>query len=304
MNKDNKDKKSENGLLYGFLVTLGIVVGILISIVMFPEEITFIAAYAGIFAVLSLILLIIFILKTFVVPHVERRNAAVRALGKEGIKILRTDKTAQLAYKGIYALFEGKYPEAEDKLQQALANSDVRQNQKFCIEWLINLYEATEDNAKLMWCYRKAAEYSPDDAEALSRLGYAYFSEGNLDKAEYYFEQALKYNANNGYSYYNLARIHLVREEYEKAEEVLEKLIKINENHPLAHSEYANYYALKGERAKAMEECKKAQLCGYKDPDELNRRINAMLNFEETKFSGEDLPQLYYRRMESPNEQN
>ena len=46
MNKDNKDKKSENGLLSGFFLTLGIVVGILISIVMFPEEITFIAVYA------------------------------------------------------------------------------------------------------------------------------------------------------------------------------------------------------------------------------------------------------------------
>ena len=94
-------------------------------------------------------------------------------------------------------------------------------------------------------------------------------------------------------------KIYLVRGEDERAFETLEKLIKINENHPLAHSEFANYYAMKGNREKAEEECKKAQLCGYKDPEELNRRINAILSFNETEFSGEDLPSLYYRRIEN-----
>ncbi|MCH5203575.1 MAG: tetratricopeptide repeat protein [Oscillospiraceae bacterium] len=250
-------------------------------------------------AIAGLIYLIIIIVKTFLIPYINRRRAALRALGKDGIKILRHDKTARLAYRGIYALFKGNYPDAEDLLQQALANSEVRQNQKFCIEWLVKLYEATENSARLMWCFRKAAEYSPDDAEAQSRLGHAYFAEGNLDKAEYFFEQALRYDANNGYSYYNLVKIFLVRKYYEKARETLENLMRINENHPLAHAEYANYYAMRGESEKAREECKKAQLCGYKDPDELNRRINAMLSFEETKFSKDDLPSLYYKKAEA-----
>ena len=216
--------------------------------------------------------------------------------------MLRHDKTAKLAYKGIYALLDGKYPEAESFLQEALAQADVRQNQMFCVEWLIKLYEAMENESKIRWCFRKAVEYSPDNPEAQSRLGHAYFSEGNLDKAEYCFEQALRYDPNNGYSYYSLVKIYLVRGEDEKAYETLEKLIKINENHPLAHSEFANYYAMQGNREKAEEECKKAQLCGFKEPDELNRRINAILSFNETEFSGEDLPSLYYRKI-AKNEQ-
>lgn len=250
--------------------------------------------FAAIGAVACLLTVII---RDFIQPYLSRRKAAVKALGKDGMRILRHDKTARLAYKGIYAILNGNYPEAEDKLYQALANSQVRQNQKFCIEWLVKLYETTKDDPKLMWCFRKAVEYSPDDAEAQSRLGFAYFMDGDLDRAEYCHGQAIKYNPNNGYSYYNLVKIYLMRGMYEKAHETLETLMKINANHPLAHAEYANYYAMTGEREKAREECKKAQLCGYKDPDELNRRINAMLSFEETKFSADDLPQLYYRKI-------
>ena len=159
-----------------------------------------------------------------------------------------------------------------------------------------------ENDAKMRWCFRKAVEYAPDNPEAQSRLGHAYFSEGSLDKAQYCFEQALRYDPNNGYAYYNLAKIFLVRCEDDKALETLEKLIKLNENHPLAHAEFANYYAMHGNREKAEEECKKAQLCGVKEPDELNRRINAMLSFNETQFSDEDLPPLYYRKIEKSDE--
>lgn len=293
-----KDKIKQIAYFVLFFL-LGITIGVLIFLAIYPENLINIAITVAACAAMTFSVLMIIVIQDFIVPHVERKRAALRALGKDGMRVLRHDKTARLAYKGIYALIKGDYPEAEDKLQQALANSDVRQNQKFCVEWLIKLYEATEDNGKIMWCFRKAAEYSPDDAEALSRLGHAYFSEGNLDKAEYYFEHALQYDANNGYSYYNLVKIYLVREEYEKAREMLEQLMKINENHPLAHAEYANYYAMLGDRENALEQCKKAQLCGYKDPEELNRRINAMLSFEETKFSGEDLPSLYYRRIEN-----
>ncbi len=220
------------------------------------------------------------------------------ALGKDGIRIVNRDKTANLAYKGIYSFFSGKLAKSEEYLQRALSQADVRQNQMFCVEWLINLYNATKSEAKLLWCYRKAVEFSPDNPEAQSRLGHAYFSEGNLDSAMYCFEQTLRYDPNNGYAYFNIVKIRLIRGEYDEAFETLNKLVKINENHPLVHSEFANYYAMLGNREKAEEECKKAQLCGIHDPEEINRRINAILSFNETGFSGEDLPKLYYRKIE------
>lgn len=298
-----KNNKAENNIavLAAFLFGMGL--GVAFCAMFMPEDRNFLISITIFFAVMVGILFITFMLGKFLIPYISRRKAAIRALGKDGIKVLRRDKTAKLAYKGIYALLDGKYPEAESFLQEALALADVRQNQMFCVEWLIKLYEAMENEAKIRWCYRKAVEYSPDNPEAQSRLGHAYFAEGNLDKAEYCFEQALRYDPNNGYSYYSLVKIYLVRGEDERAFETLEKLIKINENHPLAHSEFANYYAMQGNREKAEEECKKAQLCGYKEPEELNRRINAILSFNETEFSGEDLPSLYYRRIEKTEQE-
>lgn len=297
-----KKKETENNIAILIAFILGICLGVVLCVTFMPDDRDFLFSIAIFFAAMVGILFIIFMLGKFLIPYINRRKAAIRALGKDGIKVLRRDKTAKLAYKGIYALLDGKYPEAESFLQEALAQADVRQNQMFCVEWLIKLYEAMENESKIRWCFRKAVEYSPDNPEAQSRLGHAYFSEGNLDKAEYCFEQALRYDPNNGYSYYSLVKIYLVRGEDEKAYETLEKLIKINENHPLAHSEFANYYAMQGNREKAEEECKKAQLCGFKEPDELNRRINAILSFNETEFSGEDLPSLYYRKI-AKNEQ-
>ncbi len=246
--------------------------------------------------------LIATVLKVLVFPCLARRRAALRALGKEGIRIVHRDAVAKLAYKGIYALMKGDFPKSEDCLQRALAQSDIRQNQCFCVEWLIHLYETIDNESKLIWCYRKAAELAPDNPEAQSRLGHAYFSSGNLDKAEYCFEQALRYDANNGYSYFSLAKIYMVRGEDDKAFEALQKLKKVNEQHPLCHATFADYYAMKGDREKAEEECKKAELCGIHDPDLLNKRISAMLSFHDTEFSGEDLPGLYYRRIEKRDE--
>ncbi len=295
---NNKDKNSRFiNCLMAFVV--GCFVGVVIMFWNVPDDIPFLVTLGSLFGFAALLSLTALVLSEFVVPYRNKKKAAVRALGKDGLKIMRKDETAKLAYKGIYSIMDGKYPQAEEYLQQALAHSDICQNQMFCIEWLIRLYEAMENDSKMLWCYRKAVEYSPDNAEAQSRLGHAYFADGKLDQAMYCFEQALRYDPNNGYSYFSIAKIQLIRGQDSTAFETLQKLVKINENHPLCHAELADYYAMQNNREMAEEECKKAQLCGIKDPDELNKRINAMLSFHETEFSGGDLPTMYYRKIET-----
>lgn len=268
------------------------------------EDHWFILIISGLFLFASLVSLFTVIISNIIMPHIAKKKTAVRALGKEGIKLVRHDEVAKLAYKGIYNLLDGKLPQAEEYLQQALSKTDVRQNQMFCIEWLIRLYEAMGNESKMLWCYRKAAEYAPDDAEAQSRLGHAYFSAGKLDRAMYCFEQALRYDPNNGYSYFSIAKIQMIRGEDEKAYETLQTLMKINENHPLCHAELADYYAMQGDADKAAEECKKAQLCGIKEPEELNRRINAMLSFHKTDYDEKNLPEMFYRKIEPKTDDN
>ena len=194
---------------------------------------------------------------------------------------------------------KGRYPEAEEKLMRALSISDNRQNQLFCVEWLIKLYEAQENEGQLMWALRKAAEIAPDNPDAQSRLGHAYYNEGKLSSAEYCFEQALRYDPNYGYSYYSLATIYTLRGEDERALETLKKLVTIQENHPLVYAELATWYAMHDDEKNAEEAYDKAILCGYKDPEELSKRMTALRMFNHAEnATGNDLPQDYYRYIE------
>ncbi len=299
MNKNQKTGKASTGIAILVLC----MVGTLFCVLVYPDKMLMIYFLSLIF-VACLALLINSVIVYFIVPHFKLRKTALAALGKEGIRIMRHDENARLVYKGIYALLNGKVLKAEDYLQESLAKSEIRQNQLFCVEWLIHLYESTDNNAKLMWCYRKSVELAPENAELQSRLGHAYFNIGALEKAEYHFEQALRYDANNGYAYFSLSKIYLIRNDMEKASDVLQKLQKVNEQHPLCHAALADYYAMLGDKGKAEEECKKAVLCGINEPDALNKRINAMLSFHCTDYSGDDLPALYYRRIVKPEDQN
>lgn len=227
------------------------------------------------------------------------RRAALRALGKHGLKVAAKDEGARCAYKGILMLMKGRYPEAEEKLMRALSISDNRQNQLFCVEWLIKLYEAQENEGQLMWALRKAAEIAPENPDAQSRLGHAYYNEGKLSSAEYCFEQALRYDPNYGYSYYSLATIYTLRGEDERALETLKKLVTIQENHPLVYAELATWYAMHDDEKNAEEAYDKAILCGYKDPEELSKRMTALRMFNHAEnATGNDLPRDYYRYIE------
>ena len=300
MNRDKKSDKSM-GFQQCLWVVIGGFIGALVSFIA-VEDWTVAVFVLGGYGIVVLLTLLAVIWTDIVNPHRAKKNAAIRALGKDGIKLVRHDEVARLAYKGIYSLLSGKLPQSEEYLQQSLSRTDVRQNQMFCVEWLIRLYEAMENDAKLMWSYRKAAEYAPDNPEAQSRLGHAYFSEGKLEQATYCFEQALRYDPNHGYSYFSLAKIQMVRGEDKKAFDTLQQLVKINENHPLCHAELADWYAMQGDAEKAEQECKKAQLCGIHDPDELNKRINAMLSFHKTDYDEKNLPEMFYRKIEQKGE--
>lgn len=295
------DNLKKNSLIALFFIA-GACLGVGLVLLLLPDSWEVLFLIVALLAVSVMAVLFKTLIDLFLAPYLGRRKAALRALGREGIRIVHKDEVAKLAYKGIYYLLNGDFPKAEDYLQQSLAQSDVRQNQCFCVEWLIHLYETIENESKLTWGYRKAVELAPENPEAQSRLGHAYFNNGNLEKAEYCFEQALRYDANNGYAYFSLSKIYLIRGENEKAFETLQKLEKVNAQHPLCHAALADYYAMQGDRQKAEEECKKADLCGIQNPEELNKRINAMLSFHETEFSGEDLPGLYYRRIEKKDE--
>ncbi len=224
------------------------------------------------------------------------RRRAMKAIGKGGINIVMKDKTAKIAYKGICKFLDGDMQKAEEYLTKAHSLADVRNNQLFCLEWLGRLYEEVGDEAKILWCHRKAVDYAPDVPSYQSRLGFDYFRDGKLDKAMYCFEQAVKYDPNDGFSRYNIACIKAIRGDEEQAIEDLKTLAGIQENHPLVFAELATIYAMRGDKENCREAYDKAILCGYNEPDRLSEKITAIFAFNANEhYSWEDLPRNYYR---------
>ncbi len=224
------------------------------------------------------------------------RRRAIKAMGMGSVSMVMKDKIARMAFDGIYWFIRGDFRKAEELLIKAHSLADNRNNQLFCLEWLGNLYEQIGDNAKLVWCHRKAVEYAPDNPNYQSRLGYDYFEDGKLDNAMHCFEKAVEYDPNNGFAHYNIACIHITRGEDETALQKLNELVKIQENHPLVFAELATLHAMRGEKALCEEAYQKAILCGYNEPEKLNARITALFKFNNAELvSGDDLPKQYYR---------
>ena len=61
--------------------------------------------------------------------------------------------------------------------------------------------------------FEDALEISPDDEQALYRLGNIYFFKRDLERSSEYFEAALIVNPNNPKAHYNLATLHLMQAE-------------------------------------------------------------------------------------------
>ena len=281
---------------------LGTACGAYISVVFIHEERYFLLFVAELLLISALGYLAVYLIDTFLVPYLNRRRFALRALGRHGIKAVMKSGTARTCYRGIYAMLSGKYSKAETLLTDALNHSDIRQNQLFCTEWLGHVYEELHLDTKTMWCYRRSAELAPDDPEVQTRLGQAYMEQGSLDKAEYCFNQALHYDPNNGYSYYNLAIIKKLRGEDSAALDTMHSARRINENHPLVQAELALFYAMDGDEQQSTEYMKKSILCGYRDPDMLTKRVKAILEYGQSEVSADDLPHEYYRRIEPKGE--
>lgn len=286
--------------MMNLLMIIACALGSFAAIALFSSSIADSLCLSGIILLAAAAVLCIkLVIDEVISPKIHHRKTAVKALGINGFRLAMTDKAAKTAFRGVYYFIEGKYTRAEETLEKALSMAENNNNRLFCTEWLRRVYEETGNDPKELWCMRRIVELAPDQPVAQSRLGHAYFVDGNLDRAMECFEQAIHFDPNHGFAYYNIAKIHMIRGEDDKAIEVLNKLLTINESHPLVYAELATIYAMHNDEEKSQEYYKKAVFCGYKEPEQLEHSIHAVLCFNcGQPFSGSDLPGEYYRRVE------
>lgn len=298
----NKRRQAIISIITGiiFLAICAVSVGIEESIM---TAVLFCGFLGAIGFLICLAVFAVILINDTLIYDLKCRRAAIKALGSGGLGMIARDKVAKIAYKGILLMIKGRYAQSEEQLMRALSLSDVRQNQLFCVEWLVRLYEATSDDERLLWCYKKAVDYAPEKPELQSRLGHAYYVDGRLDDAMFCFRQALHFDPNHHYSEYSIAKIYIARGEDDKAIELLTELSRKQENHPLVYAELATILAMKGEEEKSRECYQKAVLLGYNEPDKLARRMTAICAFNNAEDAdGSDLPAEYYRHISSDSE--
>ena len=76
--------------------------------------------------------------------------------------------------------------------------------------------------------FRDAYELEPTRYQNVNNLGYAYYLDDQLEKAESYVLEAKKLNSNNSFIYRNLGLIRMKQENKEEACEFLQKSIELN----------------------------------------------------------------------------
>ena len=65
-----------------------------------------VTAIAAVCGFVSMVTALYVIVRYLIKPFIDRRRAALRALGTHGISKVKKDPTARLAYKGIYEFFK------------------------------------------------------------------------------------------------------------------------------------------------------------------------------------------------------
>ncbi len=168
--------------------------------------------------------------------EVKKRRAnkkeALRCLGKDiDLSMLRKDKGAMLAYKGIMQCLDENYQNGAYYFEEALKLPLGDHNGRFCYDWLRHCYAKLDYKDKYVDALKRSVQALPTDDEVLYMYGDYLAMNGSYEKALYYFNQAVKYNPNNESAYDSLGQIAMDRMEYEKAIEYFNKAIKINENY-------------------------------------------------------------------------
>ncbi len=168
--------------------------------------------------------------------EVKKRRAnkkeALRCLGKDiDLSMLRKDKGAMLAYKGIMQCLDENYQNGAYYFEEALKLPLGDNNGRFCYDWLRHCYAKLDYKDKYVDTLKRSVQALPTDDEVLYMYGDYLAMNGSYEKALYYFNQAVKYNPNNESAYDSLGQIAMDRMEYKKAVEYFDKALKINENY-------------------------------------------------------------------------
>lgn len=181
------------------------------------------------FLIIVPILMFAYPVSELIKEHFSNRRKALNFMGKDmPVSIIRKDKGAKLAYKGIMKFLEEEYQKSAELFEEALRLELCDENREFCFNWLSHCYSKLRSHEKYKEVRLRAVQALPTNDNVLMSYANCCADDGDFKTAEYYCSQALKYNPNNTFAYRALGFMAETKGEYRKAVEYFSTVLKIN----------------------------------------------------------------------------
>jgi len=236
--------------------------------------------------IIAIIALIIFLNVVHAVYIIKRMSESIRLKREAKLSIgdgviLRRDKGAKLAYKGLCSYYRKDFAGAINYFKAALEHSLVPHNHAFCMDWLARCYDYHEKPNESLNYSIKAVRAEPASIKALFGLADSYCRRGSFEKAEFYYNSILKYDSGNAAAIFMLGALFMGRGLYDKAEAQFKKALEIDKNFTSAIAELSVLMAFKGNYKQMNVYLEKAKTMKYSDSARLEKKLRSIREMRE-----------------------
>lgn len=177
------------------------------------------------------------------------------------------------ARRGVGAAKSGNYaaavPELELAIEQGVSQHDLAELYTI----LGRSYQELRQFDKSIAAHKKSIEIAPNYHKAWNNLGITHFEHGNLAQAEQCHQRAVRLAPDYAFAHASLGAVCIHRNNPRQAIQHLQKAIHLNPQIAVAHSNLALAYAMLDHFAEAEAALKQAIVLGYKDWQNLQKRI-------------------------------
>ena len=177
----------------------------------------------------------------------------------------------------------------EQLLKENLSKIKDNPDDTEVLQTLASIYHALKENDKAIEIYEKLVKLEPEKSENWAFLGYLYYENEDLEKAEENFNRALDDNMDEPFVLFLLGNIYSIKGRIAEAVNCYDLAIFLDFDMYIAHIDFARKYEHMGRHEKALEEYRAAFRIDPRDEgliEKIDYIENKCKNKKEKKKNG------------------
>ena len=177
----------------------------------------------------------------------------------------------------------------EQLLKENLSKIKDNPDDTEVLQTLASIYHALKENDKAIEIYEKLVKLEPEKSENWAFLGYLYYENEDLEKAEENFNRALDDNMDEPFVLFLLGNIYSRKGRIAEAVHCYDLAIFLDFDMYIAHIDFARKYEHMGRHEKALEEYRAAFRIDPRDEgliEKIDYIENKCKNTKEKKKNG------------------